>query len=138
MNRDVRRQGPLHIRLSLMADSPRNAVSVVCTDYRRSLDFYLNALGAEITNFDTGTCPWVRIGDLNITLLGNTDTPSNLGHSETAMAMLFLQVDDLSDSFDRAVKHGATVVDALAPDGVHFTIADPDGIIIEVMQYSND
>ena len=119
-----------------MADSPRNAVCIVCTDYRRSLDFYINALGAETTRFDTGTCPWVRIGDLNITLLPNTNTASDLTHSETAMAMLFLQVDDLDAAYTRAVEHGATVIDPLVPDGVHFTIGDPDGIIIEVMQYS--
>ena len=108
---------------------------IICTDQWRSLDFYRNALGAEPIPGDVeGTCPWLRIGDLNITLLANTDEESDLDHSEIAMAIMFLQVDDLAAAYDRAIKHGARVIDALEPNGVHFIIADPDGIIIEVMQ----
>lgn len=118
-----------------MASSARNAICIICTDRCRSLDFYRNALGAETIPGDVeGTCPWLRIGDLNITFVSNTDKGSKLDHSETAMAIMLLQVDDLVAAYDQAMRHGARVVDALEPNGVHFIIADPDGIIIEVMQ----
>ena len=117
-----------------MTTDPRNAVCIVCTDHQRSLEFYRTALGADVIRHDAGTCPWLRIGDLNVTLLPNTDKPSTLEHSEQAMAMLLLQVDDLHAAYARAIEHGATPIDPPQTDGVHFIIADPDGIIIEVLQ----
>ena len=118
----------------MAANHPRNAMCIVCTDHWRSLEFYRDAFNAEIIAGDVGTCPWLLIGDLPITLLANTEFPSNLQHSERAMAMLFLQVDDLDAAYDQAVKHGATPIEPPQSNGVHFIVADPDGIIIEVVQ----
>ncbi|MEZ6130365.1 MAG: VOC family protein [Planctomycetaceae bacterium] len=121
-----------------MTSHPRNAMCIVCTDHWRSLEFYRDAFGAEVISREMGTCPWLRIGDLAITLLANTDKPSELEHSEQAMAMIFLQVDDLHAAYHRAVKHGAKAIDPPQSDDVHFVVADPDGIIIEVMQAEMD
>ncbi len=79
-------------------------------------------------------CPWLRIGDLLITLVPNTDRPSPLQHSEQAMVTLLLVVDDLHAAYGQAIDHGAKPIDPPQPDGVNFIVADPDGIIIEVMQ----
>ncbi len=122
-----------------MAAVPRNAVCIVCTDRWRSMDFYRQAFGAELLSRDWPiTCPWLRIGDLTITLVENTERISPLEFSEHAMATLLLQVDDLNATFLQATKHGARVIEPPDEGGVTFMVADPDGIIIEVMQYDPD
>lgn len=117
-----------------MNSYPRNAVCLVCTDHQRSLKFYRDAFGAKVIPGEAGSCPWLRIGDLAITLFANTDKPSHLEYSQQAMAMIFLQVDDLRAAFKRAIKFGATPIEEPEVNGVHFVVADPDGIIIEVLQ----
>ena len=117
-----------------MTTRPRNAVCIICTDHWRSLEFYRDAFNAEVIPGEVGTCPWLKIGDLPITLVPNTDQPSRLEHSEHAMAVLFLQVDDLHAAYQQAIEHGANPIDPPRPDGIHFLVADPDGVIIEVMQ----
>ncbi len=101
------------------------------------MDFYCEAFGAELLSTDTPiTCPWLRIGDLTITLLENTERPSPLEFSEHAMATLLLQVDDLNGAFLRATKQGARVIEPPHDGGFSFIVADPDGIIIEIWQHN--
>jgi uncharacterized glyoxalase superfamily protein PhnB len=103
------------------------------------MDFYREAFGAELLSQDTPvTCPWLRIGDLTITLVENTERISPLESSEHAMATLLLRVDDVNAAFLRATKHGARVIQPPDKGGVTFMVADPDGIIIEVMRYDPD
>ena len=117
-----------------MNSRPRNAVCIVCTDHWRSLEFYRDAFNADVIPGEAGTCPWLLIDDLPITLLANTDKASGLEHSQQAMAMILLQVDDLHAAYKQAIKFGATPIDEPQADSVHFVVADPDGIIIEVLQ----
>lgn len=118
-----------------MTIPPRNALCIVCTDQRRTLAFYRDAFGAEVIPGEIGTCAWLRIGELPITLLANTDKPSRLNFCEQAMALVFIQSDDILAAYKRAIAHGARPIAPLQPDGVTFMVADPDGIIIEVMQF---
>ncbi len=50
------------------------------------------------------------------------------------MVLIFLQSDDIGAAYSRAIAHGARPIDPLQPDGVNFIVADPDGIIIDVIQ----
>ena len=117
-----------------MNPRPRNAICIVCTDHWKSLEFYRDAFGAEVIPGEPGTCPWLRIGDLPITLLANTDRRTELKHSEQAMAMILLQVHDLHAAYEQAIRYGAKPIDPPQTDGVHFVVTDPDGIVIEVLQ----
>jgi catechol 2,3-dioxygenase-like lactoylglutathione lyase family enzyme len=121
-----------------MTSRPRNALCIVCTDQRRTFEFYRDAFGADPIPGEVGTCTWLRIGELPITLLANTDHPSRLDFCEHAMATIFLQSDDIHSAYERAIAHGARTIDPLQPDGVNFIVADPDGIIIEVMQFETN
>ena len=49
------------------------------------------------------------------------------------MATIFLQVDDIHAAYVQAINSGATPVDPLQPDGVHFVVADPDGNWVELL-----
>lgn len=117
-----------------MLSHPRNALCIICTDHRRSLEFYRDAFNAEVIPGDVGTCPWLRIGDLPITLVPNADTKSAVEHSEHAMATLLLQVDDLHAAYAQAIKFGAQPVDPPHAEVDSFIVTDPDGTFIEVMQ----
>jgi uncharacterized glyoxalase superfamily protein PhnB len=103
------------------------------------MDFYRDAFGAELLPGDTPiTCPCLQLGNLTLTLLQNTDKESPLEFSQHAMITLLLEVDDLKAAFDRAIKCGARVIEPPDAGGVTFMVSDPDGIIIEVMQYDPD
>ena len=117
-----------------MHSHPSNAVCIVCGDQQRSPEFYRDAFGPAVFLGDTGTCHWLRVGDLAITLRASTDKPSRLSSCEQATVPLFLTTGDSNAAYDRAVAHGARPSQAPQPDGSNFTVADPDGIIIEVMQ----
>ena len=122
-----------------MTNKPRNAVCIVCTDRRRSVDFYRNAFGAELLDGDPSfSCPWLQLGSLTITLLENAAKPSSLDFSDQAMATLLIEVDDLDAAFIRAVDHGARVISPPDEGGITFMVADPDGIFIEVMESAPD
>lgn len=117
---------------------PRNAVSIICTDRRRSLDFYQQAFGATLlAGAGDGVllCPWLQLGDLTIHLLENTDRPCQLEYSEQAMATLLICVEDLQAAFEKATAAGAAVIEP--PDEARTTclIADPDGIPIELTHF---
>ena len=104
------------------------------------MEFYRDALGAELLpGAETMIlCPWLMLGNLVITLLENTERKSDLDYSQQAMATLMLQVNDLNAAFERAVKHGARVIEPPDEGGVTFLIADPDGIFIEVNHFDSD
>ena len=111
-----------------------NAVSIVCTDRFRSLDFYQNVLDAQLLSGDYPvTCPWLQIGQLTITLVENTNRPSGLDFSSQAMATLVIFTDDIESLSHRALEQNVHIVEPLDEANTTFLMADPDGIYIEVM-----
>ncbi len=122
-----------------MTGQPRNAVCIQCTDRIRSLDFYRDVLGATLLPGDsTITCPWLQLGDLTLTLFAIADCESDEEDSATAKATLLLQVDDVSNVFRRAKDYSARIVVPPNDDFMTFTLADPDGILIEIMRFDPD
>ena len=105
-------------------------VVVQCTDMRRSERFYRDVLGA--IPLPSETVPWLRIGATRITLIPNTDHRAPRPMLDHAMVWLWIDVADLGEMHQRCLAHGVTVVDP--PDGATMTIADPDGLRIEIWQ----
>jgi catechol 2,3-dioxygenase-like lactoylglutathione lyase family enzyme len=110
------------------------ALTVACTDHRRSERFYRDVLGAEtLPTDDPGYgCPWLRLGTLAITLMPNAVERSPAEFPTHAMPILWLEVDDLEKAARRFARHKVEVV--TPPDGQFMQIADPDGLVIEVWQ----
>jgi hypothetical protein len=110
------------------------ALTIACTDHRRSEQFYRQVLGA--TTYPTPDpgygCPWLQLGTLTITLMPNADERSPAQFPTHAMPMLWLEVDDLEVAGQHFAKHGVEVI-ALYEEQF-MQIADPDGLIIEVWQ----
>lgn len=110
------------------------ALTIACTDRRRSERFYRTVLGA--TPFPTDDpgygCPWLRLGSLPITLMPNATERSPAEFPTHAMPILWLEVDDLAAA---AVRFARQKVEVVTPsDGQFMQIADPDGLVIEVWQ----
>lgn len=110
------------------------ALTIACTDHRRSEQFYRDVLGAEtMPTDDPGYgCPWLRLGTLAITLMPNAEARSPAEFPMHAMPILWLEVDDLDAAAAHFARHGVEVIDP--SDGQFMQIADPDGLVIEVWQ----
>lgn len=86
------------------------------------------------------TSQFVRLGDFAVELLvyrrpAPTGMPST-SRARRGVTHVALQVDDLEEAVDRAVRAGGTVVDGTRADlGVQLVfLADPDGTRVELMQ----
>ena len=110
------------------------ALTIACTDHRRSEEFNRKVLGAEpLPTADPGYgCPWLRLGSLVITLMLNAAERSPAEFPTHAMPILWLEVDDLGAAAERFARYKVEVVEP--GDGQFMQIADPDGLVIEVCQ----
>jgi catechol-2,3-dioxygenase len=108
------------------------ALTIACTDVKRSVQFYGAVLGASVIPTDNGTGWWYRLGSLEITLLPNATARSPASFPTHAMPILWLEVDDLAAAAERFNRYGVEVVGP--GDGQYLMVADPDGIVIEVWQ----
>jgi catechol 2,3-dioxygenase-like lactoylglutathione lyase family enzyme len=111
------------------------AITIACTDRRRSEHFYEKILGAKISPGDGYGCPWLQLGSLTISLMPNASEPSPAKFPERAMPMLYLEADDLAAVRKYFRKNKIKI---LEDDDVSVTISDPDGILIEVWEADPD
>ena len=111
------------------------AVTIACTNRRASERFYEEVLGARILPGDyQGACPSYQLGSLVLTLMPSAIERSPAVMPTHAMAMLWLEVDDLQAAFERCVRFGVEVIEPPHAEPLFMLIADPDGIVIEVWQ----
>ena len=111
------------------------ALTIVCSDARRSGRFYQEVLGAVLLPGEI-TCQWYRLGSLTITLMPNADGRSPAIFGDHPMTMLYLEVEDLEVARLHFERHQVEVV--VPSDGQMMIIADPDGLAIEVWQRGMD
>lgn len=113
------------------------AITLCCTDKHRSTAFYRDVLGAVALPGDGYGCEWFRLGDLVFSLMPNAEAVTPAAYPCDAMAMLWLEVDDLPAAHRHLVDAGVRIVDA-PEGGPYVMIADPDGLMIEVWQRDED
>ncbi len=107
------------------------SVTIVCTDLDRSQNFYSELLGAVPTTLDPGTCRWLQLGALTLSLMPNAEERTPAEFPTHAMPMLWLEVDDVAAAREFLATNGAPVEEI---DDHVFLVADPDGLLIEVWQ----
>jgi Glyoxalase/Bleomycin resistance protein/Dioxygenase superfamily len=85
------------------------ALTIACTDHRRSERFYRQALGfGSLPTDDPGYgCPWLRLGSLAITLMPNAAERSPAEFPTHAMPIPWLEVDDLGAAARRFAREGS-------------------------------
>lgn len=108
------------------------AVTIACTDQRRSERFYEGVLAAERIPGDGYGCSWFRLGPLTLTLMPNATEPSRAVYPTHAMPILWLETPDLEAAHRHLVRHRVPVIEH--DPGLFLTITDPDGLLIEVWQ----
>ncbi len=108
------------------------ALTIACTDLARSRRFHEEVLGASLDPRDGSGCPWYWLGSWSITLMPNAAERSPAGFPTHAMPILWLEVDDLDAAARRFARYDVDVV--TSSDGLFMLIADPDGLVIEVVQ----
>jgi catechol 2,3-dioxygenase-like lactoylglutathione lyase family enzyme len=106
------------------------AVTISCTNAERSRTFYESVLGAVLLPGDGYGCPWLQLGSLTLTLMPNASKSNDPNH-ELATAMLWIETDDLASARSHFERNE---VPMLVQDEFFLTIADPDGILIEVWE----
>lgn len=111
------------------------SLSIFCTDLDRSFAFYKDLLGAEPLRSELAR-RWIRLGELEINLVPNASIPAGTTFPDNAMAVLWVEVDDLSGFVEDARQRKVECVDYV--EGEFAFIADPDGLLIEVWQKEFD
>ncbi|WP_165227312.1 macro domain-containing protein [Aquisphaera insulae] len=110
------------------------AVTIACRDQDRTAAFYETVLGAVPIPTDNGIGRHYRLGSLRLNLLPNAEASSPASFPEHAQLLLWIEVDDLARAAEHLAAHAVEIVDA--GDGQFLTIADPDGLVIEVWERS--
>lgn len=108
------------------------AITIACTDRKRSENFYVGVLGAERIPRDGFGCPWFQLGSLTLSLMPNAVEPTPAEFPTHAMPILWLEVEDLTAAADLFARSDVAVIDP--GDGQFMQVADPDGLVIEVWQ----
>ncbi len=109
------------------------ALTVACSDLRRSQRFYEHVLGAVPDRREGFGCPWYRLGDVLVTLMPNAAERNPASFPAHAMTIPWLlEVDDLKAAEDLFSRERVEVVQP--SDGRCMSIADPDGLLIEIWQ----
>jgi catechol 2,3-dioxygenase-like lactoylglutathione lyase family enzyme len=112
------------------------ALTIACSDRRRSERFYKSVLGAAVVKTPDGIgCPWFRLGSFLITLMPNAAGPTPADFPDQAMFMPWLEVNDLAAARKRFARAKVSVVEDHRGSMV---IADPDGLLIEIWQTTDD
>lgn len=111
------------------------AITIACTDRKRSEDFYCKVLGAKPVAGDLGTCSWFELGALTITIMPNAEERSPAEFPTHAMPILWLEVADLEAAHDHLLQHNVRIDEV--HEGEFLMAQDPDGLPIEIWQTSD-
>lgn len=130
----------------MRATKPGIDVGLVVADIEAALHFYVEVLGLEL--IETLTIPWgtmhrIRFGQSWLKLV-DPSTPPPAGGGETGIdaatgiRYLTFEIDDLEETWERAVGSGAPVYHPLGPFGTKGVemgmVIDPDGNVVELLR----
>lgn len=112
-------------------------INILCTDLKRSLRFYRDVLGFEVTAQEVGAVH-LRSGLHAYLLLpfaqqARPDVP----YGARAEFSLDLTVPDLAAAAAHLKAQGVTFARPWQPDAASVIIHDPDGLVWEIIQQGN-
>lgn len=106
-------------------------INIVCTDRERTLAFYRDVLGFEVTS-EEGTAVHLRGAGLRLLVLPEAEAaPDPCAYPRRATISFDLLVDDLQVA--RAYFRGLGVGCEGDAEGGFFLVRDPDGLPIEIV-----
>lgn len=120
-------------------------IGLVVSDIAASLRFYVDDLGLELV--EELTIPWgtmhrLRFGDSWLKLVDPTGAPRGDGSvgidASVGIRYLTLEIDDLTEVWERVVGAGAAVYHPVGPFGSKGVemgmVFDPDGNVVELLR----
>ncbi|MEM8737792.1 MAG: VOC family protein [Planctomycetota bacterium] len=113
-------------------------INIICTDLERSLHFYRDLLGCEALKPE-GPAWHLACDGRRFLLLGVAEqgrVPS--GYCEVAEFSLDLLVDSLAEARARFEAAGVQFVSEFEPSAERFFIRDPDGLVLEIIQSTDN
>jgi glyoxylase I family protein len=119
-------------------------IAIICSDYKKSKDFYVNTLGMRIINEiyredrDSFKLDLALGNDYLIELFSFPNPPKRLSYPEAAgLRHLAFKVKNITELVDELLSKGITV-ESIRIDGItgkQFTFfSDPDGLPIELYE----
>ncbi|WP_077619756.1 VOC family protein [Bacillus sinesaloumensis] len=119
-------------------------VAIICSDYQRSKDFYVNKLGFTIVNetFRADRNSYkldLAVGDTyQIELFSFPESPKRLSYPEaTGLRHLAFEVDDIKEAVSELTEKGIELEDIRVDEvtGKKFTfLKDPDDLPLEIYE----
>ena len=111
-------------------------INVICTDLERSLTFYHDVLGFEVTG-EEGIAVHLRCGDQPFLLLpvAREPLPPTPYCSRPAYSFDFM-VDRIDEAVAHLHAHSVAFESEWTPGDSHVFVRDPDGLVIEVIEVS--
>jgi len=109
-------------------------VNIVCTDAERSLGFYQDILGFDVTSEEDG-CWHLTCGGVRFLLLPfATSREEHPSYCSEPVFSIDLIVDDLDAAKNHLESNGVEIMSDPAPNDSRILIRDPDGLVIEVIR----
>lgn len=112
------------------------AVTISCTDQRRSEGFYEGVLGARRIVGDGVGCSWFHLGSLILTLMPNAAHTHPATFPDDAQSLLWLEVDNLEAAEQHLRQNDVAIAEYHA--GEFLLCEDPDGLLIEIWESRPD
>src|SRR5262245_1085729 len=109
------------------------AINVVCTDLRRSLRFYHEALGFELIE-NQGWFAHLRCDGRDVTLLGVAKEPNpRVRYCQRPCMSFDLTVTNLAAMLEALQREGVPLASGHPPTPERAFIEDPDGLVLELI-----
>lgn len=111
-------------------------INIICTDLQKSLHFYRDVLGFEVTEDDSANqAIHMRLGDQAFLLLAVAGSPGQrVPYCAVPTFSIDLMVTNIATAAAHCQQYGVEFVKAWMPDARSFFIADPDGLVWEIIQ----
>jgi catechol 2,3-dioxygenase-like lactoylglutathione lyase family enzyme len=110
-------------------------INIICTDIERSLHFYQDVLGFEVTTVDDAVAIHLQSAGHPVLLLSTATSKTEAAPYASVPVISFdLYTDDLQVAIEYFQKHGVVIEQSPSDTNPFAVIHDPDGLQIEVIQ----
>jgi catechol 2,3-dioxygenase-like lactoylglutathione lyase family enzyme len=107
--------------------------NIACTNLERSLTFYRDVIGMEVVEMEGGAIR-LHLGNRYFLLLPFAKAPCNHAYPDHASMTFDLIVDDIQAALAHFQRQQVTIVGEVNAESGLFFVADPDGLVLEIVQ----
>lgn len=109
-------------------------INILCSDIKRSLNFYKNVLGFEVIEIENGAVRIKCIDKIFLLLPVGNKTVRTALYGTIPEISFDLYVDNIIETVEYFESHKIQILKPLSHEDKWIVISDPDGLAIEVIQ----